>query len=163
LMRDDEDAPSLVMQGDRVEGAAEPEDDVAPALAAGRPVIEFAEIGAQGGLFGMQLHDPGPGQAVEDAEFLLAQALVDDEPGRVRGGAGRRAAAARGAGVPGCRRGMPGLRRHGPASAPAPWPRRVPLAITRPDATPPESGATGRTSWPRSPHCPDSRRAPSPR
>ena len=79
LVADDQHAAAAVVQGDRVERAAQAQDDVAPALAAGRPVVELAEEAAELGLVGMMPLDAGAGEPVEDAELLLAQALVDDE------------------------------------------------------------------------------------
>ena len=68
-----------MVQGDRVERTSEAQDDVAPALAAWRPVIELAQKPAELGLVGMELLDARAGEAVEDTELLLTQALVDDE------------------------------------------------------------------------------------
>jgi hypothetical protein len=57
--------------------AAQPEHDVAPALAAGRPEIELADERALRGELGKLLLDAVLREAVEDPELLLAQALVD--------------------------------------------------------------------------------------
>ena len=72
------------MQVDGVEHRAQAQDDVGPALAAGRAMVEFAEAAAVRGFFGEAFADADGGQAVEDAEFALAQALVDDPSGPVR-------------------------------------------------------------------------------
>ena len=42
-------------------------------------MIELAQEPAELGLIGMELLDARPGEAVEDTELLLAQALVDDK------------------------------------------------------------------------------------
>src|SRR5436190_1055581 len=78
LVADDQDAAVGMMKADRVERAPEAQDDVGPALAAGRSEIEFAEARAMIGEVGMALADAARGQPVEDAELALAQALVDD-------------------------------------------------------------------------------------
>ena len=43
LVADDQHAPVAIMEVDRVEHRPQPQDDVGPALAAGRAVVEFAE------------------------------------------------------------------------------------------------------------------------
>ena len=63
---------------------AQAQDHVGPALAAGRPMVEFAEQGALLGLVGEFLADAGGGQPVPQAELALAQPLVDDRLARRR-------------------------------------------------------------------------------
>lgn len=72
-MRDDEHARTLaaVMQTDRVEHAAQPEDHVAPALTAGRAGIEVPDARSQYGLIGKALLDAGLREAVQHSELLL--------------------------------------------------------------------------------------------
>jgi len=62
-----------------LEQAADPEQDVTPALPAGGPVVELAEQLPAPGLVGVCLTDTGPGEAVEPAEVALAQPLVLDD------------------------------------------------------------------------------------
>ena len=69
-----------VVQAHGVEHAAQPQDHVAPALAAGWPVVELAEQAPELGLLGCDAaRCRAAGQPVEHAELLLAQPLVDDE------------------------------------------------------------------------------------
>src|SRR5688572_24506671 len=77
-MGDDEHALVAILQLHRVEQAAQPQDDVAPALAAGRSIIELADVGPALGLEREASGDARLRQAVEAAELLLAQALVGD-------------------------------------------------------------------------------------
>ena len=88
LVADDQHAPVAIMEVDRVEHRAQAQDHVGPALAARRPVVEFAEPPAVRGFFREALADPERGQPVEDSELALAQALIDDGP---RGAARQRA------------------------------------------------------------------------
>ena len=70
------------MKVDRVQHRAKPKDDVGPALAAGRAMVEFAHLGAMR-RFRRELLPNAPGrQSVEYAELALAKPLVDD--GRLR-------------------------------------------------------------------------------
>ena len=85
LVADDQHAPVAIMEVDRVEHRAQAQDHVGPALAARRPVIEFAEPAAVRGFLGKALADAERGQPVEDAELALAQPLVDDRPRRAAG------------------------------------------------------------------------------
>src|SRR4051812_21060051 len=78
-MRQDQHAPPTVMEADRIQRAAEPENDVAPALSAGWTVIELPEQPSKFGLIGMKCLDAGSGEAVEDPELLLAKSLVQPE------------------------------------------------------------------------------------
>ena len=55
LMTHDQDAAAAMVQGDRVERTPEAQDDVTPALAARRAVIELAKELAELGLIGMEL------------------------------------------------------------------------------------------------------------
>ena len=57
--------------------AAQAQDDVAPAFAARRPEIELADMSELLGQLGELGTDAGAGEAVENAELLLAQSLVD--------------------------------------------------------------------------------------
>jgi hypothetical protein len=54
------------VQAHGIERAAQAQDDVAPALAAGRPVIELAEQASELRLLGVVALDAGPRQPVED-------------------------------------------------------------------------------------------------
>jgi hypothetical protein len=94
---DDQHAAVGMMQADRVERAPQPKDDVGPALAAGRAMVEFAEQAALLGLIGEFLADPAGGQPVPQAELALAQALVLDWALGTGGGAA--AVADRGGGL----------------------------------------------------------------
>ena len=74
-----------IVKVDRVEHGAKAQDDVRPALAAGRAVVEFAHLRPVGGLFETARGSLG-GEPVEHAELALAQSLVDDRrPVRRRG------------------------------------------------------------------------------
>lgn len=68
-----------VLACDRVEGAAHAEPDVAPALAAGGPMVELAEPGPRCGLVGKLGFDAAPGEPVEHPELPLPQALVQHD------------------------------------------------------------------------------------
>ena len=57
LVGDDDDALVGIMEVDRVERRAQAQDDVGPALAAGRAVVEFAHLGAVRGFLGILLAD----------------------------------------------------------------------------------------------------------
>ena len=81
LMRDDEHALAGVMQTDRIERAAEPKDDVAPALARRRTIVELPEPCPMIRLLGIKLLDPDPRQPIERAELFFAQALIHDHIG----------------------------------------------------------------------------------
>jgi hypothetical protein len=76
LMADDKHPLAAVMQAQGVERSPEPKDDVAPALAAGGPVVEFPEQCARFGLLGKPLPNASRRQAVEDGEFTLAKPSV---------------------------------------------------------------------------------------
>ena len=67
-----------VVQTDRGQDAAQPQDDVTPALAAGRTMIELAHPGARLRLIGKPLLDAHAREPVENAELLLAQPFIDD-------------------------------------------------------------------------------------
>src|SRR5688500_12766647 len=76
----DEQHPlAAVLARDHLDRAAKTEDDVAPALAAGGPMVKFAEQLAKPGLVGMICFDSDLGQAVENSKFLFAKPLVDDD------------------------------------------------------------------------------------
>jgi cation diffusion facilitator family transporter len=77
LMREDHHALAGIMKRDRVEDGAEAQDDVAPALAAWRTMIEFAKQAPKLCLFGKDVGDAGRCQPIEDAELLLAQPFVE--------------------------------------------------------------------------------------
>src|SRR5947209_3247815 len=68
-----------------VEHRAKPEDDVGPALAARRPMVELPEPPAMRRFFGESVPDACGREAVEDAELALAQPLIDDRPRRPAG------------------------------------------------------------------------------
>ena len=77
LVAYDQHALVGILQVDRVERRAQPQDDVGPALPAGRAVVEFAHLSAMRRLARELLADTAPGEPVEDAELALAQALVE--------------------------------------------------------------------------------------
>src|SRR5688500_15349731 len=101
LVRDDEDAPLRVALLEHLGHAADPQSHVGPALPAGWPVVELAEVLAAGRLVREPLPDAAAGEAVEDTEVALAQPLVPDELEVEPGGAD---------GDPGCGRST-GVRR----------------------------------------------------
>jgi len=76
---DDEHTLPTVFARDHFHGAAKAQDDVAPALAARRPVIELAEQEAEIRLLGMELSNAEAGATIENSEPLFAEPLVNDE------------------------------------------------------------------------------------
>src|SRR4029078_10962632 len=78
LVADDQHPTVAIMEVDRVEHRAKAQDHVGPALAARRPVVEFAEPAAVGRFLRELWGNAGIVQPVEDAELALAQPLVDD-------------------------------------------------------------------------------------
>ena len=70
---------AAVFAGYHLGRAAQPQDDVAPAFAARRPVIELAKQPAELGLVRELFSDPHGGEPVEDSELFFAESLVDDE------------------------------------------------------------------------------------
>ncbi|MBB4797691.1 hypothetical protein HNP32_001415 [Brevundimonas bullata] len=55
LMADDQDSLARVVQAEGVQGASKPQDDVAPALAPGRPMVEFSQEATRFGLIRKEL------------------------------------------------------------------------------------------------------------
>jgi len=84
LVRDDQHALSAVFAGHRVEHAAQPQDDVAPALAAGRTKIELADVAALLAQRRIGAGDARHGHPVQDAELLFAEPLIRDHARRRR-------------------------------------------------------------------------------
>ena len=78
LVGDDQHALAPVLARQHVDHAAQAQDHVAPALAAGRPEIELADVRALLGELRVLGADAERRQPVEDAELLLAQPLVAD-------------------------------------------------------------------------------------
>src|SRR5688500_3443516 len=78
-MSDEKDALSTVFARYHLDRASKAENHVAPALATRWPRVELAEQPAEFGLIGMIGFDADLGETVENAEFLFAQALVNDE------------------------------------------------------------------------------------
>ena len=76
-MADDEHALARIVARDGIDHAAQAQNDVAPAFAAGRAKIKLADVLALLVQVGIALRDAVDGEAVKDAEFFLAQALVD--------------------------------------------------------------------------------------
>ena len=95
LVGDDQHAVAAVLARQHVEQAAQAQDHVAPALAAGRAEVELADVQALLGELGVLGADAERRQPVEDAELLLAQALVAHAGDRRRRRARRRRGAAR--------------------------------------------------------------------
>src|SRR5665213_852929 len=84
-MCDDQHALAVIFSAYHRKCASQSENHVAPALTTGRPVVELTERGTKGSLFGKALQDAVSGETIENAEFLLAKALVDHQSGRVAG------------------------------------------------------------------------------
>jgi len=80
---DNQHALAAILPRNHLGGAAQAENDIAPALASRRPMIEFAEDTAELGLIGELLLDPYSGQPVEYSKLLLAKSLIDDERIRI--------------------------------------------------------------------------------
>src|SRR5712675_2161886 len=80
---DDENSIPAVFARDHLGGAAQSEDDVAPAFSAWWPVIELAEEASELGLFRENVLDSDGGEAVEDSKLLLAKPLVNNERIRI--------------------------------------------------------------------------------
>src|SRR5690348_1488595 len=78
-MADDQNSLAAVFTRQHFGSAAQAEDDIAPALAARRPVIEFAEQSAEFSLVRIAFHDADGGEAIENSKFLFAESLVDDQ------------------------------------------------------------------------------------
>ena len=81
LVADDQHPFAPVFAGDGVEHAAQAQDDVAPAFAARWAEIKFTDVLALFVQFRVLAGDAVHGQAVENAEFLFAQALVGHHGG----------------------------------------------------------------------------------
>src|SRR5690554_6750866 len=75
-MRHDQHAPLAIMQRDGIQQRAQPQDDVTPALAARRSVVEFAQQLAKLGLLRFDVADATGGEPIEDAKLLFPKALV---------------------------------------------------------------------------------------
>ncbi len=78
LVADDEDAIAPIFARQHVEKAAQAQDHVAPAFAAGRAKVELADVRPLLGELGIPGADAERRQPVEDAELLFAQPLVAD-------------------------------------------------------------------------------------
>ena len=76
LVRHDQHAFAAVLAHDGVEQAAQAQDHVAPAFAARRTEIELADVAALLVQFRVFMGDADRCQAVKDAKFFFAQALV---------------------------------------------------------------------------------------
>ena len=72
LVADDQNTPVAIMEVDRVEHRSEAEDHIGPALAARRPMIEFAEAPPVRSFFRKAVADPCGSEPVEDPELALA-------------------------------------------------------------------------------------------
>src|SRR5699024_6479094 len=68
---------------------AKAQDDVTPALATRRAVVELADLGAELRLFGELRDDPRLGEPIQAAELLLAEAFVDHVNERAPSGEAR--------------------------------------------------------------------------
>src|SRR5919107_1029474 len=79
LVGEDPQPRAVVVHAERVEHAAHPQRDVAPALAARRAVVELADALAAGRLVRELLADTGTGEPVEGAEVALPEPLVEGE------------------------------------------------------------------------------------
>jgi hypothetical protein len=77
-MCDYQDPFAVIFPADCLESASESKDDIAPALAAGRSVVELSEGRAQGSLFWKARKDSISCEAIKDSKFLLPKALVLD-------------------------------------------------------------------------------------
>jgi hypothetical protein len=60
-MTDNQDSIGRILAGNHLGDAAQAEDDIAPALTTGWPMVEFAEQAAEFGLIGELLPDPRRG------------------------------------------------------------------------------------------------------
>src|SRR3569832_2284182 len=67
-----------VMETERISEGAESQDDVRPTLAGRRAVVELAHAVANRRLLGISREHAALGQAIQQAELLLAQSFVDD-------------------------------------------------------------------------------------
>ena len=79
FVRDHEHVLAAVLTRDAVERAPDAQRDIAPALAAGRAMVELADPAPCFGLLGVLRGDPGFRQPIEHAELTLAQPLVEHE------------------------------------------------------------------------------------
>src|SRR6202022_763491 len=97
---DDHHSLARVLARDHFRDGTQTKDDIAPALASRRSVVEFPEQPSELGLVRIVLSNSHRSQAVQNAELLFAKSLVDyeriaisghsggldDEPRRVAGG-----------------------------------------------------------------------------
>ena len=78
-MPDQQDTLAAKLAGDHVNTRTKPENDVAPAFAAGRTVVELAQQAAKLGLLRVQSGYAGVSQPVQNAELFFAQPLVHNQ------------------------------------------------------------------------------------
>ena len=78
-MADDQNTLATIITRNGVDHAAQPQDHIAPTLAAWRTMVELAQNTPELGLIRKLLSDTKTGQAIKDTELLLAQALVADK------------------------------------------------------------------------------------
>src|SRR3954471_12444020 len=79
LMAEDPDPFAVVAVRHVTQQAADPQRHIAPALARWRPVVELPEVAATVGLVRELGPDAVTGEAVEDAQLPLTQALVEPD------------------------------------------------------------------------------------
>ncbi len=77
LMADHQDPSITIMKVDGIEHRSKPKDDIGPALAAGRPVIEFAKAPAVRGFVGKSLLDSKAGQSIKNSKLALTKAFIN--------------------------------------------------------------------------------------
>ena len=75
----DQYALTVVLARKHLRGAAQPQNDVAPAFSTRRTMIKLAEQAAELSLIGEVLSDSNCGQPIQNSELFLAEPLVDDE------------------------------------------------------------------------------------
>src|SRR2546429_5178051 len=79
LMTNNQHTLAAIVARDRLIHASQPQDDIAPTLAARRSVVKLAERRARFRQVWIFLLDADARQAIKDAEFPFAQSLVRDE------------------------------------------------------------------------------------
>src|SRR3569833_1082336 len=76
LVRNNQHAAAGVVQTQRVQRTAQAQNDIAPTLAAGRPMVELSHVAANLRLLRIELLDARAREPIQNPEFLLSEALV---------------------------------------------------------------------------------------
>ena len=85
---DDQHPLATVLARDHLGGAAQAENDVAPALPAGGTVVELSQQSAEFRLVGKLLFDANGGESIKNSKLLFAKPLIHDQGIRILAHAG---------------------------------------------------------------------------